>query len=303
MATSLKTPPLRLLRAFCLAARHSSFKHAADRLALTPSAVSHQVKELEGQLGVVLFERRTRAVVLTPIGRQLFEELEPALEAVAAAVARTMRDGSTRRQLAVVMPPFFASELFAPLLPEFNERHPDVDLQVHTSDPRPGQHSGYSDLSVILAARAPEAADLQVVRLLPLQLVPVAAPSIAASMQGKPRDQAFEQQTLIMHRSFRTTVWDDWLTRAGIDLARLKTLVEFDNMTAVASATERGAGVALMPELICRPRFERGALVRIDGFDYPDDEWYYLVNRREDIERSEVRAFTQWVIEQFQVVA
>ena len=71
MATSLKTPPLRLLRAFCLAARHSSFKLAADRLALTPSAVSHQVKELEEQLGVVLFERRTRAVVLTPVGRQL----------------------------------------------------------------------------------------------------------------------------------------------------------------------------------------------------------------------------------------
>ncbi len=60
MVAQQKTPPLRLLRAFCLAARHSSFKDAADRLALTPSAVSHQVKELEEQLGVSLFERRTR---------------------------------------------------------------------------------------------------------------------------------------------------------------------------------------------------------------------------------------------------
>ena len=82
MTIHLKTPPLRLLRAFCLAARHSSFKDAADRLALTPSAVSHQVKELEEQLGVSLFERRTRAVVLTAAGRQLFEELEAMLKAL-----------------------------------------------------------------------------------------------------------------------------------------------------------------------------------------------------------------------------
>ena len=303
MATSLKTPPLRLLRAFCLAARHSSFKVAADRLALTPSAVSHQVKELEDQLGVSLFQRRTRAVVLTAAGRQLLEDLEPALEAVSAAVARIARGGHARRQLMVVMPPFFASELFAPRLPDFHENHPDIDLQVQTTDPRPGQHSGFSDLSVILASDLPDEADVQAVRLLPLQLVPVASPKVAASMEGKPRSDAFERQTLIMHRSFRTSVWNDWLARADIDLARLKNLVEFDNMTAVARATERDGGIALMPELICQPWFERGALVRIEGFDLEADEAYYLVARRQDIERSEVRVFTQWLIDQFQIVA
>lgn len=300
MATTLKTPPLRLLRAFCLAARHSSFKDAADRLALTPSAVSHQVKELEEQLGVVLFERRTRAVVLTPVGRQLLEDLEPALEAVAAAVARTTRAGRGRRQLRVVMPPFFASELFAPRLPDFQAQHPDIDLQVQTSDPHPGQHSGYSDLSVILSSNTPAAAGLDAVRLLPLQLVPVASPQVAASMQGKPRGHAFDQQTLIMHRNFRSSAW---ISRADIDLRRLKNLVEFDNMTAVARATERGGGIALMPELICKPWFERGALVRLEGFDYAFEESYYLVARHDDIERDEVRSFTHWLIEQFQVAA
>jgi DNA-binding transcriptional LysR family regulator len=71
----------------------------------------------------------------------------------------------------------------------------------------------------------------------------------------------------------------------------------------VARATERGGGVALMPELICKPWFERGALVRIDGFDHAAEEAYYLVARHEDIERPEVRAFTQWLIDQFQVAA
>jgi LysR family glycine cleavage system transcriptional activator len=301
MNATAKTPPLRQLRAFCLAARHSSFKLAADRLALTPSAVSHQVKELEQQLGVSLFERRTRAVVLTPTGRQLLEDLEPAIEALSAAIARTAYGALARRQLAVVMPPFFASEVFAPLLRDFHDRHPHVDLQVDTSHPRPEQHPAYSDLSVILADREPSETDLEAVRLQPLQLAAVASPKVASAMAGKLGSRAFDNQTLIMHRSFRTDAWVDWLANVGVDLHRLKSVVEFDNLTAVARATERGAGVALMPALICRPWFDRGVLVRIDGYDPPSNEAYYLVARRGDIERPEVRAFTDWMIDRFQV--
>jgi LysR family glycine cleavage system transcriptional activator len=301
MVAQVKTPPLRLLRAFCLAARHSSFKAAADRLSLTPSAVSHQVRELEEQLGVSLFERRTRAVVLTSVGRQLLEDLEPALEALSAAIARVARGAGARRQLSVVMPPFFASEVFAPLLPEFHERHPNIDLHVDTSHPRPGQHPGFADLSVILAERPPGDGDVEAVRLLPLQLVAVAAPAIAQEMNGKHGAQAFDNQTLIMHRSFRTDVWDDWLGHVGIDLRRVKNVVEFDNMTAVARATERGAGIALMPRLICKPWFDRGALAQINGFDMPSADAYYLVARRQDMTRPELRAFTDWMIDRFQV--
>lgn len=303
MTTHLKTPPLRLLRAFCLAARHSSFKHAADRLALTPSAVSHQVKELEEQLGVSLFERRTRAVELTPTGRQLLEEVGPALEALAAAIDKVTRGGGARKQISVVMPPFFASELFAPRLPDFHERHPNIDLLVDTSDPRPGQHQGHRDLSVILARREPDGQNLQAVRLLPLQLVAVASAPVAATVSGKRGAKAFDGQTLIMHRSFRTDVWDDWLAQLNLDLRRLKSVVEFDNMTAVARATERGAGIALMPSLVCEPWFEQGRLVRLEGFDHAGDDAYYLVAHTDDMARPEVRAFTDWLVERFQVAA
>ena len=301
MVSPLKTPPLRLLRAFCIAARHSSFKDAADRLALTPSAVSHQVKELEEHLGVTLFERRTRAVVLTSVGRQLLDDLEPALEALSAAITRTAGGATARRQLSIVMPPFFGSEVFAPLLPDFHDRHPNIDLQIDTSHPRPVQHSGFSDLSVIVAERPPREPELEAVKLLPLQLVAVASPKVAAAMAGKRGVRAFDDQTLIMHRSFRTDAWDDWLGQVGLDLHRLKNIVEFDNMTAVARATERGAGIALMPALICKPWFDRGALVRIDGYDLPTTDAYYLVARRDDSERPELRAFTQWMIDRFQV--
>lgn len=301
MAAQLKTPPLRLLRAFCLAARHSSFKDAADRLALTPSAVSHQVKELEEQLGVTLFERRTRAVVLTAIGRQLHDDLEPALDSLAAAISRTTRAAAARRQLNVVMPPFFASELFAPRLSEFQSRHADIDIQVDTHDPRPSQHPGFSDLSIVLSPHPPTDVSVEAVRLMPLQLVAVASREVAASVGPRHGRHAFEQQTLIMHRAFRNDVWDRWLSRVGLDLRHVRNIVEFDNMAAVARAAERGGGIALVPELVCRPWFDSGALVRLEGIEYDASDAYWIVARRDDIERPEVQALTNWVIDLFQV--
>jgi LysR family glycine cleavage system transcriptional activator len=300
MVTQVKTPPLRLLRAFCLAARRSSFKDAADRLGLTPSAVSHQVKELEEQLGVSLFQRRTRGVQLTATGRQLLDDLEPALEALNDAIAKTARAASARRQLHLVMPPFFASELFAPRLQDFHERHPNIDVQVDTHEPRPIQHPGYSDLSIVLASRAPDN-DAEAVRLLPLRLVAVASPALAASLAGRRGGQAFENQALIVHRNFRNDVWDRWVEQIGLDLSRVRNVAEFDSMFAVARAAERGAGIALMPALVCEPWFASGALAQIEGFELESEDAYYLVSRREDVGRPEVQALTQWAIEQFQV--
>jgi LysR family glycine cleavage system transcriptional activator len=301
MVAQIRTPPLRLLRAFSLAARHSSFKDAADRLALTPSAVSHQVKELEEQLGVTLFERRTRSVVLTSVGRQLLDDLEPALEALNAAVEKTQRSAAVRRQLTVVMPPFFASELFAPRLPSFHDRHPGIDIQVDTHDPRPGQHAAFSDVSILLTGQTPRDPAVESVRLMPLQLVVAASPRVAKSMANKTGARAFDGQTLVMHRSFRNDGWDLWLNQVGLDLRTVRNVVEFDNMTAVARAVEQDGGVALVPAVVCQPWFERGALVHLEGFDLRSDDAYHVVARRDDGERAEVRALTAWTIEQFQV--
>src|SRR3981189_1812778 len=83
-----RPPPLRNLRAFCVAARHRSFKFAADELFLPPSAVSHQMRELEAALGVRLFERKPRALKLTTAGRTLLDEVEPLLDALDRSLAQ-----------------------------------------------------------------------------------------------------------------------------------------------------------------------------------------------------------------------
>jgi LysR family glycine cleavage system transcriptional activator len=295
---NVRTPPLRLLRAFHLAAKHLSFKAAAERLALTPSAVSHQVKDLEEQLGVALFQRRTRAIELTPTGRQLLEDLEPALAALHDAVVRASRSGA-RRQLHVVMPPFFASELFAPRLHDFHDRHPNIDIQVDTRDPRPLQHPSYSDVSVLLSNREPED-DVDSVRLFPLRLVAACSRELAATLPRVDRS-LLADHALIVHRT-RPDAWDRWTDRIGFDIAAARNIIEFDSMFAVARAAERGAGIALVPAVLCQPWFDSGALVRIEALEVETDDAYYLVARRDDLARPEVQALTAWTLQQFQAI-
>ena len=110
-----RPPPLKNLRAFCAAARHRSFKFAADELCVTPSAVSHQMKELEASLAMRLFERKTRSLELTTAAHRLLDEVEPLLEALDRTLAQFARRNG-RLSLRVRMPAMFANELFIPRL-------------------------------------------------------------------------------------------------------------------------------------------------------------------------------------------
>src|ERR1700749_169012 len=167
-----RPPPIRNLRAFCVAARRRSFKSAADELFLTPSAVSHQMKELEDALGVRLFERKTRAVDLTTAGHTLLDEVEPLLEALDRSLTQVARR-SGRHTLRVLLPPFFASELFIPRLTTFCAAHPEIDMQIDTRDPRPSIHPATADVSVLLACT--ERQGLTSCRLFSLNLTAVCA--------------------------------------------------------------------------------------------------------------------------------
>jgi len=145
----VRSPPLRLLRVFCVAARRLSFKAAAEELHLTPSAVSHQVLDLEDQLEVRLFVRRTRALELTGAGHRLLEEVEPMLKRLDEAIGRVAKQGK-RSTVRLALPPFFASELFIPQLTSLLDLRPDLDLRIETSDPRPAAHAATDDVSIVL---------------------------------------------------------------------------------------------------------------------------------------------------------
>src|SRR5690242_14908484 len=122
-------PPLDLLRGFEAAARHLSFTRAATELFLTQSAVSRQIQSLEEFLGVPLFERRHKALALTPAGQAYYRVVAQALEQVRDATRR-LREANSRHVLTVTTTVSFASIWLVPRLAHFRKRHPDVDVRI-----------------------------------------------------------------------------------------------------------------------------------------------------------------------------
>ncbi|MCU0761060.1 MAG: LysR family transcriptional regulator [Steroidobacteraceae bacterium] len=282
---------LRQIRVFCVAARTLSFKAAAAQMYLTPSAVSHQVRELEEHLGVKLFERRTRALELTAEGRQLLEECEPLLVSVEDAVIRLSRRRQ-RRVLRLVLPPFFASELFIPNLAGFYAAQPEIDIQMTTTDPRPTEHPPDADVSVLLVDVPPP--HLVVEELFPLRLVPACAPSVAARA-GALAARVFDEYSLIVQRT-RREEGERWAAANGIVLPARRKLIELDNMYAVVRAAEQGLGIALVPQIAARAWFTSGSLQRFAGQELETGERYCLAHRVEDARRPDVAAFHDWAI-------
>jgi LysR family glycine cleavage system transcriptional activator len=289
-----RPPPLRTLRAFCVAAHQLSFKLAADELCLTPSAVSHQMRELETILGTRLFARRTRALELTPAGLRLLEEVEPLLEGLDRALAQLVRrDG--RETLRVRAPALFADELLIPRLEEFCEAHPSIDVQVDTRDPLMATHPATADVSIVLADTAP--AGVRSTRLFSSPLTAVCASQHAGRVARLGRE-VFGTLPLIVDRT-RPFAWSSWAEEVGLERPEPRQLIEFDTMTAAVRAAERGFGIALVPVRLCQSLMRAGALVRVFAVELETPEAYYLVSRPRDAERPPVKALTRWAVAQY----
>jgi LysR family transcriptional regulator, glycine cleavage system transcriptional activator len=289
-----RAPPLRALRSFCAAARHRSFKLAAAELCLTPSAVSHQMKELEAALGTALFERKTRSLELTTAGYRLLDEAQPLLDALDRMLTQVARRNG-RLTLRLRMPALFANELFIPRLADFCEAHPLIDVQLDTRDPRPVAHPPTADVSVLLADGAPPG--LESARLFASPLTAVCARGHAAAVARLGR-AVFATLPLIIDR-MRPFAWDSWAEEAGLETPEPRQVIELDTMSAVVRAAEHGLGIALVPALLCESWIRSGALVRVFAVELATRDTYYLVSRPKDAHKPQVKALTRWALAQY----
>ncbi len=285
---------LRGLRTFCLAAKHNSFREAADELFVTASAVSHQIIRLEEEIGAPLFERQPRSLTLTPTGRSLYEELGPLIDDLDDAVARH-RGASVRETLRISVQPFFASELFVPSLNEFTQQYPDVDIEVQTMDESAEKHPSNADVSIRIFKSQPRA--LMAQRLFSLTLVPAASPEFKRDMRTKGK-AIITDFPRVVHES-RPTAWRSWQKVSGIRFPDDSKLVSLDSMFAVARAAERGLGAALVPRQLSDSWFSSGKLVRLFDNELETSDAYYLVYRRQDASRKTVLQFEDWALGKF----
>ncbi len=285
---------LRGLRTFCVAAEQESFREAADKLFITASAVSHQIKNLEDELGQKLFERTSRSLVLTEAGRSLLDDIRPLIMRLDEVAARH-RMSATRSTLSISVQPFFASEVFIPRLPEFTRSHPDIDIKVDTSDESAEKHPATADVS-IRVFRAPPAG-FSSDRLFPLRLIPAASPQLRKKMVVTETSISGDVP-LLLHDS-RPGAWRQWSQSSGVEVPRDASIIRLDSMIAIARAAERGLGAALVPVQLSDAWFESGSLVPLSDHELLTRDAYYFVCRKDDADNETIRTLRHWVLQNF----
>ena len=285
---------LRGLRTFCIVAQRGSFRLAAEELYLTPSAISHQIKGLENELDVKLFDRSARVLRLTEAGAKLLEDCSPLISQL-DEVASRFHARYGQRQLRVTVQPFFATEILVPGLSSFISENPQIVINIDTEDQSAEKHPAGADVSIRLFRTKPK--NLEVDELFRLRLVPACSPRLLqqtaavenGSLQGLP---------LLVH-SKRPNAWRDWGHSAGVQLGDLSSALRLETMISVARAAQQGLGVALVPLPLSESWFRSGELVRLFDHELVTPDRYFMVVREEDEQRPEVRVFRQWILQKF----
>ena len=281
--------PIRGLRSFCIAAKCLSFKHAASQLFLTPSAVSHQIKQLEDQLGTTLFKRQTRSIELTNAGKQFYHSVQPIIANLETTIA-DFTNSQQNKTITISLPEFFASELFIPKLNDWTSGNPEINLQLETVKAGVTTPST-ADLSIVLANGKPNGSIIT--ELFPVRYVPACNKKLYRKWASE-GFEALQHVPLILHQA-RPWAWHQWADNADIADFDPKQIIQFDSMFGVVRAAQQGMGIALIPMPISHTWFKEESLIRLFESDLMSKDRYFLL-RHENLEYSdEMIKFSEWV--------
>lgn len=298
-----RTPRLSLdlLRGFRAAARHLSFTRAASELFVTQSAISHEIRILEEQLGQPLFLRVNRALQLTPAGQDLYRAADEALAVVDAAVERLAGAGTI---LAVTTTPALASTWLAPRLQGFIRRHPDIDVRLAATNDTVNLERENVDLAI---RYVPPGWDIPGgLRLFDYEIFPVCAPALAReaarplrSVADLARHARLDFDVILYGRPWRD--WEQWFGAMKIRRIKPAGMLLFSHYDQVIQAAVEGSGIAIgkLPHLtrqlregvLCAPLGADHA-VGLGGFD--------VVVGARAAGRADVDAFIAWIREEAQ---
>lgn len=292
---SVRLPSLKFLKTFQVAASRLSFKVAAEELFVTPSAISHQIKALEEQLGVALFERNSNSLSLTEAGSNYLQHLDSLFSRL-ESVTEQLQVRYGRSVVRLHIPPFFATEMLLPKLSALLEAQPDTDIHINTVGSPMQPHPADADVSIVVNAAPEEGLDCH--KLFSQAFVPACAPQL---LKRYPIDVLADlnKHTLISHDA-RRDGWHRWAESVGLEL-RPRKIIRFDSMYAATQAAEHGVGVALVSSRLGVERFQQGTLVKLFDKELDTGESYFLILRPEDAHRPDVQALTQWLLREFKL--
>ena len=272
----MPSPPIRLplntLPTFRAVARHGNLRLAAESLHLTHSAVSQQIRSLEDQIGLRLFDRVGRGIVLNAAGGVLLRPVDTALaqldEGVRTATA-TAGAGPVRIRLTLL--PSFAQRWLLPRMARWREREPDIGIEINTSQQlvdlqREGFHAGIRQgagrWKGLLSEPLIDAGTMVV----------VGSPQAARRLDGRP-PAALAGEALLGGPE----LWAAWFAQAGV-ATRVKPVAVFNDAGLLLQAVEQDLGVALVREILAADALTDGSIVRLSGLAMPGepDDGYWL---------------------------
>jgi LysR family transcriptional regulator, glycine cleavage system transcriptional activator len=284
-------PSFNALRAFEAAVRRGSFVAAANELHLTPSAVSHQVKLLEEQLGIQLFSRVGRSVFPTDSGERYYREVTAAFSRIKAATVDLTSSGKSDR-LSVHSAPSFATQWLLPRLPEFVAAHPELDVVFWATSPPYNLMANNCDIDIQYGATSTEGLD--VMPFPTERVVPICSPALAHGIRPI-RSAADLQFCPLIHSDHCLVRWPDWLERhPGLPL-NLDRGLHFDRSFMSISTAAAGLGVCLDSTLLAQPELASGRLVKPLGDDGPEVQGHRLACLMENKDLPKIVTFKTWL--------
>ncbi len=289
-----RIPSLGLLRAFERAAYHRSFKLAAEELHVTPSAVSHKIKQLEEELGIPLFQRITRAVRLTPAGQLYFKDVHRAFARLETGTQQ-LHDRYGQQVLRLHVLPFFATEMLIPRLHSFQDRHPDIDLHLESAFGRGEIHPPEADISIGLGQG--NRPGLVAEPLMPLELQAMCSPKVAEQIDPNNLEDINNQG--VIYFASKLDAWEQWARAVGLKEFKPRATLTVDSMFSGLQAAEQGLGLVTAVLPITQEWINRSTLVPPFPNRVQIPDRYYLIYRKGDDVRSNVKLFRDWALEEF----
>ncbi|HRA15058.1 MAG: LysR substrate-binding domain-containing protein [Nitrospirota bacterium] len=281
-----RIPPIQCLLTFEALARLRSVTLTADELCVTPSAVSHRVKQLEQILGTQLFGRADFS--LTTDGIAYLAHVREGLGALQRFPGMTGTPGKRRLKLAVT--PTFARVILIPRLRQFIEVYPEIDLALQISIPLLDVVAEDADLTVRFGTG--HYADLEHTEIARDVVTPLASPAWLREHGPFERPDELELNTLLRSP---LEPWRTWFSAVGLDWPEPREGSQFNDVGLMCDAAAAGMGVALVRLKLGAPWIENGTLVRLFDTDVPSPHAHYLCWRTGTMDRWECAAFAEWL--------
>jgi LysR family transcriptional regulator, glycine cleavage system transcriptional activator len=289
-----RLPSLNGLRAFEAAARHLSFTLAAVELNVTQTAISHQIRRLEEELGIRLFIRQNRALALTPEAREYLPGIRAAFNDLRLATDRLLRKDDDK-VLTISTLASLAAKWLLPRLTDFQEAHPGIDVRITTSTSLVDFQR--DDVDAAIRYGRGQWPGLRADWLMADELFPVCSPSLLRGDKPLQRPEDLTGYPLLHTSNANSDDWRLWLTAAGlpVDISK-QPGITFDMIFMTIQAAIDGIGVAMGRTSYVQDDITKGRLVVPFKIALPADAGFYLVSPEGRREAPKLAAFRQWII-------